>query len=82
MPPAVNKSNVKKYNKSAALTEYVEFEGRDHWTCAAPGWEAIADHALDWAMDNARPGRVASHDAAPTDVTSRSHPQPREGPCA
>ena len=23
---------------------------RDHWTCAAPGWEAVADHALDWAL--------------------------------
>jgi hypothetical protein len=27
-----------------------EFEGRDHWTCAAPGWEAVADYALDWAL--------------------------------
>ena len=35
----------------AALTEYVEFEGRDHWTCAEPGWEAIADKALDWALE-------------------------------
>ena len=61
MPPAVNKSNFKKYDKSDALTEYVEFEGRDHWTCAAPGWEAIADKALDWAIDHARPvARVAS----------------------
>jgi pimeloyl-ACP methyl ester carboxylesterase len=49
MPPSVNKSNAKHYQKSAALTEYYEFEGRDHWTCAAPGWEAVADHALDWA---------------------------------
>jgi uncharacterized protein len=28
--------------------------GRDHWTCAAPGWEAVADHALDWAAKHAR----------------------------
>ena len=34
--------------------EYFEFEGRDHWTCAAPGWEAVADHALDWAAKHAR----------------------------
>ena len=37
MPPSVNKSNAKHYKKSPALTEYYEFEGRDHWTCAAPG---------------------------------------------
>ena len=34
MPPSVNKSNAKHYKKSPALTEYLEFEGRDHWTCA------------------------------------------------
>ena len=53
MPPSVNKSNAKHYKKSPALTEYHEFEGRDHWTCAAPGWEAVADHALDWALEHA-----------------------------
>jgi len=49
MPPSVNRSNAKHYAKSPALTEYHEFAGRDHWTCAAPGWEAVADYALDWA---------------------------------
>lgn len=53
MPPAVNKSNAKHYKSSPALTDYHEFEGRDHWTCAAPGWEAVADYALDWAMQHA-----------------------------
>lgn len=50
MPPSVNKSNAKHYAKSPAVTEYHEFAGRDHWTCAAPGWEAVADYALDWAL--------------------------------
>ena len=50
MPPAVNRSNAKHYHRSPAVTEYVELEGRDHWTCAAPGWETVADHALDWAL--------------------------------
>ncbi|WP_370616949.1 alpha/beta hydrolase [Mumia sp. Pv 4-285] len=53
MPPSVNKSNAKHYKKSASLTEYHEFEGRDHWTCAAPGWEAVADYALEWALEHA-----------------------------
>ncbi|MCD9153044.1 alpha/beta hydrolase [Aeromicrobium duanguangcaii] len=50
MPAAVNRSNARRYRKSPALTEYVELEGRDHWTCAAPGWEAVADRALEWAL--------------------------------
>lgn len=55
MPPAVNKSNAKHWGKSPALTEYHEFEGRDHWTCGAPGWEEVADYALDWAVAHAKP---------------------------
>ncbi|GLY28974.1 alpha/beta hydrolase [Kineosporia sp. NBRC 101731] len=53
MPPSVNRSNADHYKKSPALTEYVEFPGRDHWTCAAPGWEGVADHALEWALKHA-----------------------------
>ena len=53
MPPSVNRSNAKHYKKSPAVTEYHEFEGRDHWTCAAPGWEAVADYALTWAREHA-----------------------------
>lgn len=56
MPASVNRSNAKHYKKSPALTELVEFEDRDHWTCAAPGWEAVADHALDWALRHATSG--------------------------
>jgi len=33
-----------------------EFAGRPHFTAGAPGWEAVADYALDWAN---------SHVAAP-----------------
>lgn len=53
MPPAVNKANAAKYSKSPAPTEYHEFPGRSHWTCGEPGWEAVADYALDWAVANA-----------------------------
>lgn len=53
MPPSVNKANAKKYDKSPALTEYHEFPGRSHWTCAEPGWEEVADTALSWAVVHA-----------------------------
>jgi pimeloyl-ACP methyl ester carboxylesterase len=54
MPASVNKSNAMKYHKSSALTEFHEFEGRSHWTCAEPGWEEVADYALSWALKHAR----------------------------
>jgi pimeloyl-ACP methyl ester carboxylesterase len=54
MPAAVNKGNAKKYHRSPAVTEYRELPGRSHWTCGEPGWEAVADLALDWAVAHAR----------------------------
>ena len=38
----------KKYARSGATTEFKLFPGRSHWTCAEPGWEEVADYALDW----------------------------------
>lgn len=60
MPPAVNRSNARHYRKSPATTDLYEFPERDHWTCGAPGWEAVADHALQWALEHARPARQTS----------------------
>jgi pimeloyl-ACP methyl ester carboxylesterase len=52
MPPSVNRSNAKHY-KSNTITDYFEFPGRSHWTCGEPGWEAVADYALEWAVARA-----------------------------
>lgn len=57
MPPSVNKRNAELYHRSPAVTEYRELPGRDHWTCGAPGWEDVADLALEWALDHARTDR-------------------------
>ncbi|HYI14120.1 MAG TPA: hypothetical protein VEX37_01940, partial [Thermomicrobiales bacterium] len=53
MPPAVNKSNANHYRKSKAITDYHEFPGRSHFTAGEPGWESVADYALNWAVDHA-----------------------------
>lgn len=52
MPPKIQRSNAKHY-KSATVTEVEEFEG-PHLLPAAPGWEAVADRALEWALQHAR----------------------------
>ncbi len=60
MPPSVNRSNAKHYTAEGTVTDYHEFPGRSHWTCAEPGWEQVADHALAWAEAHAVGTRPAA----------------------
>jgi len=53
MPPKVNRANFERYDQAAAHTDYHEFPGRSHFTCGEPGWEQVADLALDWATEHA-----------------------------
>ena len=54
VPAVVDRQTADHYSKSNAVTAYKEFPGRSHWTIAEPGWEAVADYALGWAVENAR----------------------------
>jgi pimeloyl-ACP methyl ester carboxylesterase len=58
MPAAVNRSNCEHYS-SAVHTDYKEFEGRSHYTLGQPGWEEVADYALDWCFEHT--GRGVLH---------------------
>ena len=51
VPAKVNKSNYKLQKRSKAITAYRQFPGRSHFTVGQPGWEEVADYALDWALD-------------------------------
>jgi pimeloyl-ACP methyl ester carboxylesterase len=42
-----------KQKQAPSLTDLKIFPGRSHWTLLDPGWEAVADYALDWAVRNA-----------------------------
>ena len=48
IPASVSREAAKRLGKSRAVVDYKEFAGRPHFP-AAPGWEAVADYALDWA---------------------------------
>jgi alpha-beta hydrolase superfamily lysophospholipase len=51
LPPVVQRHNYEKNAKhSTAIAAHAVFAGRDHFTCGEPGWEAVADFALDWAL--------------------------------
>ena len=44
------KNYEKNVKHSQAVTAHKVFPGRDHFTCGEPGWEAVADFALEWAL--------------------------------
>ena len=50
IPASVSREAAKRLGKSKAVVDYKEFAGRPHFTAGAPGWEAVADYALDWAI--------------------------------
>ena len=54
VPPKAARHNVEKYRNPKVITAFKEFPGRPHFP-GAPGWEEVADYAIDWAS-NPRPG--------------------------
>jgi pimeloyl-ACP methyl ester carboxylesterase len=48
VPPSLSRAAAKRLGKSRAVVDYKEYAGRPHFP-AAPGWEAVADYALEWA---------------------------------
>jgi non-heme chloroperoxidase len=59
VPAGTTRRNYKLQSKSAALTEYREYPDRSHYTVGLEGWEAVADHALEWALALAAKHTVA-----------------------
>lgn len=45
VPASMNEQNFRLYRSGV---EYKEFPGRTHWIIQQPGWEEVADYALDW----------------------------------
>jgi pimeloyl-ACP methyl ester carboxylesterase len=48
VPASLSRAQVKKYRRSPAKTDYLEFEGRPHLGMAADGWEEIAAAIDTW----------------------------------
>jgi pimeloyl-ACP methyl ester carboxylesterase len=59
MPPSVQHSNAAHY-KSNTITEVKVYDGRAHLLPAQPGWEEVADYALEWALQHASTPAPAS----------------------
>jgi alpha-beta hydrolase superfamily lysophospholipase len=48
VPASLTKAAYKRYEKSPAKTDYIEFEGRPHLHMAAPDWEQVAEGIDAW----------------------------------
>ena len=48
VPASLSRAQAKKYARSPAKTDYLEFEGRPHLAMTAPGWEEIAAAIDTW----------------------------------
>ena len=51
----MTKAMYEKQKLAPSKTELKIYPDRSHWTCIEPGWEEVADFALDWAVAHARP---------------------------
>ena len=45
------RQNTGRYRRSRAITGYHEFPGRAHFILGQPGWQEVADYALEWAVE-------------------------------
>jgi pimeloyl-ACP methyl ester carboxylesterase len=59
IPASVTRAAARRQGKSKAVVDHREFKGRPHFP-AAPGWEAVADYALEWANSHTSSSRGAA----------------------
>jgi len=53
VPAEVDEQAARRFGRSAAITAYREYPDRSHFTVGQPGWEEVADFALEWALEHA-----------------------------
>lgn len=46
----MTKAIYKRQRRASSRTELKMFDYRTHWTCIEPGWEEVADWALNWSL--------------------------------
>ncbi|CAN5747601.1 alpha/beta fold hydrolase [soil metagenome] len=52
VPAAITRSTLKLYRKSQAITEYKEFNDRDHSLAINSQWKEIAEYSLSWLNEH------------------------------
>lgn len=49
--PGMVRANYRRHQRATAPVELREFPGRSHWLIAEPGWETVADAAIEWTQE-------------------------------
>jgi alpha-beta hydrolase superfamily lysophospholipase len=62
VPPELVEATALRYQESDAVSGYLEYPEACHHALRGPGWERLADDALDWAELYALPDRLAAAD--------------------
>jgi pimeloyl-ACP methyl ester carboxylesterase len=52
VPATLNYTNYKRYKDNSSVTDYKEFEGRNHFVLGQPTWREDADYILNWISQN------------------------------
>jgi pimeloyl-ACP methyl ester carboxylesterase len=58
VPGKMNRENARRY--TGGLTDFRQFPGRPHLVTAAPGWQEIADYAVEWGVRHATPATATT----------------------
>lgn len=48
IPSSLVRRNAHAYEDARSHHEFIEYSGRDHFICGAPGWEEVADGIINW----------------------------------
>jgi pimeloyl-ACP methyl ester carboxylesterase len=77
-PPSVVEANAKLYRVAQEnTTEYMMFPDRTHYILGQPGWEEVADFALEWGLRNAS---ATGEDTLPSDEPQPATTDQHAGP--
>lgn len=68
VPLPMVRANFKKYRGSSAVTALKTFPNHSHWLIQEPGWEDVADYAIQWARSNDRMSAQTQPEARPRSV--------------
>ncbi|RFM27797.1 alpha/beta hydrolase [Deminuibacter soli] len=52
IPASLNYANYQKYTDKNSVTDYKEFEGRNHFVLGQPGWQEVAMQVMSWIENN------------------------------
>lgn len=76
MPAPLNRANAARYGPSPSATVFREFPGRTHMIIGEPGWEEVADFALEWATGVQSSGADRTRAAHAVATTARLADEP------